>query len=136
VGKRIFCSNRSGRTGCGRTVQLYLSTEIPSLHYGASQLFIFITALLANLSMTAAYQKAVNAPDARHAWRWFKKCFQQLIVYRRYLHRDDQQNFLLEPSQSRSRQCLLPTLQALFSHADHTLNPIADVQHRHQIAFF
>jgi hypothetical protein len=140
VGKRIFCSNRSGRTGCGRTVQLYLATEIPSLHYGASQLFIFITALLANLSITAAYHKAVNALDARHAWRWFKKCFQQLIQYRRYLHRDNLQDFLLDPSQSRSRQLLLPTLHALFSLTKTSLlshsNSIAHFQHQHQIAFF
>ncbi len=29
VGKRIFCSNRYGRSGCGRTFQLYIATEVP-----------------------------------------------------------------------------------------------------------
>ncbi|MFQ3248044.1 MAG: hypothetical protein ACI9SP_004704 [Arenicella sp.] len=29
VGKRIICSNRYGRSGCGRTVQLYVSNRIP-----------------------------------------------------------------------------------------------------------
>jgi hypothetical protein len=140
VGKRIFCSNRSGRTGCGRTVQLYLSTEVPRLHYNASHLFVFITTLFANLSVAAAYCKAVGHSESRHAWRWFKKCFQQLIQYRRYLHRDNLQNFLLDPSQSRSRQLLLPTLHALFSLTQTSLlshsNSIAHFQHQHQIAFF
>jgi hypothetical protein len=28
VGKRVFCSNRDGNTGCGRTSRLYLETTI------------------------------------------------------------------------------------------------------------
>lgn len=31
VGKRIFCSNRYGRSGCARTFRLYIATELPSL---------------------------------------------------------------------------------------------------------
>lgn len=45
VGKRLFCSNRSGRMGCGRTFQLYVASEVPSFRYGAAQLFVFISAL-------------------------------------------------------------------------------------------
>jgi hypothetical protein len=134
-GKRLFCSTRSGRTGCGRTVQLYVASEVPKLRYGTTQLFAFITALLANFSITAAYHQAVGKSESRHAWRWFKKLMQQLIVYRHYLHRDDQTESTVFTAQSRSRQLLLPTLQALLSHVIPTLNPVAGFQHLHQTRF-
>jgi hypothetical protein len=135
VGKRILCSSRSGRTGCGRTVQLYIASAVPGLRYGATQLFTFITALLANLSITAAYGKAVGKPESRHAWRWFKKLTQQLIVYRHYLHRNSHTDSAIFNTQSRFRQLLLPTLTALFSQAHQTLNHIANFQHVHQVQF-
>jgi hypothetical protein len=135
AGKRILCSQRSGRTGCGRTVQLYVASEVPKLRYGSTQLFAFITALLANLSITAAYCKAVGKSESRHAWRWFKKLMQQLIVYRGYLHREAHTEVEMFATQSRSRQLLLPTLKALFSQAHQELNHIAHFQHLHQVSF-
>ena len=32
VGKRVFCSNRRHRTGCGRTLQLYLDSTLRHFH--------------------------------------------------------------------------------------------------------
>lgn len=135
IGKRLFCSKRSGRTGCGRTVQLYVASEVPKLRYSSTQLFAFITALLANFSITAAYCKAVGKSESRHAWRWFKKLMLQLTVYRRYLHRDAH---LISPAfktQSQSRQILLPTLHALFSAEYSSINSIAGFQQAHQVRF-
>jgi hypothetical protein len=135
VGKRLFCSKRSGRTGCGRTVQLYIATEVPKLHYGTTQLFAFINALLANFSIAAAYCKAVGKPESRHAWRWFKKVMLQLTAYRRYLHREAHVTSPAFKTQSQSRQILLPTLHALFSAEHSSINPIADFQQAHQVRF-
>lgn len=135
VGKRILCSKRSGRTGCGRTVQLYIASEVPKLHYGTTQLLAFITALLANFSVPVAYDKAVGKPESRHAWRWFKKLTQQLIVYRHYLHRNTHTDSAKFNTQSRSRQILLSTLTALFSQTHQALNHIANFQHVHQVRF-
>ena len=135
VGKRILCSRRSGRTGCGRTIQLYIKSAAPGLRYDTTHLFTFITALLAHFSIAAAYDKAVGKPESRHAWRWFKKLMQQLVVYRHYLHRDDQTELTMFTTQSRSRQLLLPTLMALFSSAHPALNPIASFQQTHQVRF-
>jgi hypothetical protein len=135
AGKRILCSRRSGRTGCGRTIQLYVASEVPKLHYGTTQLFAFITALLAKVSISAAYGKAVGHPESRHAWRWLKKLMQQLIVYRHYLHRDDQTESAIFATQSRSRRLLLPTLNALFSQTPPALNHITHFQQTHQVGF-
>lgn len=139
VGKRILCSNRYGRTGCGRTFQLYLATELPSHHYGTTQLFAFVTALLANFSITAAYCKAIGKYAPRHAWRWFKKLTQQLMTYRSHLHRDAQTHSSLFAGQSRSRHILLPTLHALFfyrqDNVDDNHNPCAGFQKTFQVRF-
>ena len=135
VGKRILCSKRSGRTGCGRTIQLYLASTAPKLHHDTTQLLAFIHALLANFSVTAAYDKAAGKPESRHAWRWLKKLSQQLIVYRHYLHRNTHTNSAIFNTQSRSRQLLLPTLTALFSQPHQALNDVANFQHAHQVRF-
>jgi len=66
VGKRIFCSNRDGRSGCGRTFQLYVASEIPGCRYGAAQLLVFITSLLANLTITESYQQATGQFESTH----------------------------------------------------------------------
>lgn len=136
VGKRILCSPRSGRTGCGRTVQLYLATEIPAHHYGTAQVVSFITALLASVSVVTAYCNTIGKETSRHAWRWCKTLMQQLIVYRRYLHRENHTDspIIVQPK-SRSRRILLPTLQALFSRLHSGLNPVAFFQHAYQVRF-
>jgi len=85
VAKRIFCSNRHQRSGCGRTFQLYLADTLPALRYSASQLFVFIRVLLATFNISTAYQTATHQSDTRHAWRWISKLRLQLSSYRQYL---------------------------------------------------
>jgi len=46
VGKRIFCSNRYGKVGCGSTHRLYLTAQIPSLQYNTEHLFRFLLELI------------------------------------------------------------------------------------------
>jgi hypothetical protein len=81
-GKRIICSNRYGRSGCGRTTQLYVSNRIPRLHYEASVVFVFISHLLAKVCVTQVYQQATGQFEARNAWRWLTKLMLQLSAYR------------------------------------------------------
>lgn len=115
VGKRIFCSNRYGRVGCGRSFQLNVATKIPRLRYGAAQLFVFIASLLANLSIVESYQKATNQLASRNSWRWLNKLMGRLIEYRVYLKtRVDALPPHFLPS-SKRLQHLLPTLKRLTS---------------------
>jgi len=67
VGKRLLCSNRYGRSGCGHTFQLTIADQVPRFHYGALQLFIFITSLFADFSVTTSYIKATGQSEARNA---------------------------------------------------------------------
>ena len=89
VGKRIFCSNRYGRTGCGRTFQLYLTDVIPKIRYSATQLFIFITSLLAGMMLAEAYYKATAQTDSRNGWRWLGRLMLKLGEYRTFIRSEE-----------------------------------------------
>lgn len=90
IGKRILCSNRYGRSGCGRTVQLYVAQAIPSLRYSSAHLFIFLSSLLMNASVATAYQKATAQSTARNAWRWLGRVERNLMDFRSFLNRRSQ----------------------------------------------
>jgi len=115
IGKRIYCSNRSGRKGCGSTLRLYLKETLPRLQYSTSQLQTFIEALCRGTSIQYAYKTATQVDDPRNAYRWLNKLFYKLSDYRvliasHYRH-------LMTGSHFRTRrfQLLLPTLERLLS---------------------
>jgi len=114
VGKRIFCSNRHGRSGCGRTFQLYSANEIPAFRYGAAHLFIFITALITHTNIDDAYYQATGQPEARNAWRWLSKLMSQLSQHRSYLKKIGDNNLGPFNSSIHSLKHLLPTFIPLF----------------------
>lgn len=129
-GKRIICSNRYGRSGCGRTTQLYVSNRIPRLHYDASVVFVFISHLLAKDCVTQAYQQATGQFEARNAWRWLSKLMRQLSAYRGTLIA--RTHSLIE-HHSRRLRLLLPTLTQMISNANPSL--CARYQVNHQRSF-
>ena len=116
VGKRLLCSNRFGRSGCGRTVQLYLTETIPRLHYSASTMFVFLLALLNTSSVVAAYQHVTRYGDTRHAWRWLLRLYRQLPRWRsRYVTQPSSLSFARFTARSARLQVLLMTLSDLFA---------------------
>ena len=133
VGKRIFCSNRYGRNGCGHTFQLYTANEIPSFRYGAAHLFIFIAALIANQTISEAYIKATGHTEYRNAWRWLSRLMLKLSEYRCFLKVRKDDSFDLPHSTSSSLKHLLPTLNRLFTS---NINGCFDFQITQQQPFF
>jgi hypothetical protein len=85
VGKRVFCSNRHGRSGCGKTHQLYVAHRFPFLHYGAAQLLIFLASLLMGRTLEDAYEAATGQVEPRNAWRWMKRLMLNLTDFRCFL---------------------------------------------------
>ncbi len=114
VGKRIFCSNRFNRTGCGSTWQLYLSQEIPFLHYSTLELFAFLCSLMASLSIQSAYEQATGTEDPRNAYRWLCRLQNKLVDYRCLLNTRTPPGIPIVQSRCKRFQQLLPTLQSLF----------------------
>ncbi len=116
AGKRILCSPRGGRSGCGKTTRLYLADCLPHLRYTSTALTLFICALLAGCPIAAAYQQATSQTDSRHAYRWLRQLQRQLPFYRHALLNH---HFTITPethgSQQNHRACLYASLRDLFS---------------------
>ena len=87
VGKRVFCSNRHRRPGCGRTMRLYLDAALRGLHYAGAQVVAFVFALMSGSTVRQAYAHATGRHEARHAWRWLDKLQVRLSGYRSLAHR-------------------------------------------------
>ena len=132
VGKRAFCSNRSAHSGCGATEQLYLSDQVPKLHYNTHHLFVFLSSLIASLSIQAAYEKATGARNTRNAYRWLHRLQIKLMDYRCLLSIRTEP---IETFKSRTKrfQIVLPTLQSLFLKMTH--EPCAHYQNLTQTSF-
>lgn len=133
VGKRVLCSNRHGKKGCGRTVQLYLTTEIPGRHYGASALFLFLSALLAGSSVSDAYHKVVGDRADRQGWRWLTQLMACLSDFRRRLSLTTDHVGAFA-HRCRRLQILLPTVQAMLPNVSQC--PCAAYQMQTQTGFF
>ena len=86
VGKRVFCSNRDGHSGCGRTMRLYLDTRVRYLHYAGCCVVAFVLLLMRGMSVQHAYRQVTACDDPRNAYRWLNKLWTQLSHYRSLLH--------------------------------------------------
>ena len=87
VGKRVFCSNRNNRTGCGRTMQLYVESTVRYLHFSGSCVVAFVLSLIAGLTVEHAYDLATGTATPRNAYRWMNRLRAQLSAYRSLSHR-------------------------------------------------
>ena len=65
VGKRVFCSNRHHRTGCGRTMQLYLDSTVRYMHYAGAAVVVFVLLLLTGASITLAFESVLARTTVR-----------------------------------------------------------------------
>lgn len=114
TGKRIFCSNRNGRSGCGSTAILYLDESIPSLTYTTSHVGVFLSALMSGSSIHKAYKTATGTDNPRNAWRWLHKLYNRLMDYRGFLNARIETSSNPFRQRTRRLRLLLPTLQCLF----------------------
>jgi hypothetical protein len=71
VGKRILCSRRYGKSGCGHSQSLYLACVIPQRRYPLSVLLAFVWALINGQTVECAYFHAIRHThsSSRQAWR-------------------------------------------------------------------
>ncbi|MDF0606909.1 hypothetical protein HZU77_014835 [Neisseriaceae bacterium TC5R-5] len=116
VGKRVFCSNRNRRTGCGRTMQLYLDSTIRYLHHAGSRVAALVLSLIAGATIQQAYYQATRTSSPRHADRWLHRLRIQNSTYRRLLHQPPLQDVapivaIIRPA---GLVLLIPPLKGLF----------------------
>ena len=115
TGKRIMCSARYGKKGCGLTRQLYLKRYIPRRWYDLETVVVFIGALLRGTPAPNAYRHAINNQnnDARQAWRWLDALYARLGCFRSRLAGVSKETAQAPPGRSARMKVLLPTLEAM-----------------------
>jgi len=134
AGKRILCSQRYGKNGCGRTRQLYLESFIPRRHYTMRVIIAFIIQLLEGANVVAAYHQTTRKhySDPRNAWRWVRALYKQLGHFRSCLNKQEEVQGRYASHRSRRLAIVLPTLHALFD----STSTSTHFQFWHQCAFF
>jgi hypothetical protein len=116
VGKRVFCSNRHQRTGCGRTMQLYLDGTLRYVHHAGSAVVAFVLALLTGVSIGLAYMQVTGAHSPRHAYRWLHRLDRQISTYRSLFHQPLLvQPMIIEPPGCPRRSLLASTFAHLIA---------------------
>jgi hypothetical protein len=132
VGKRVICSNRFGRNGCGFSFRCLLNIRIPRLKYSVIEVFTFILMLLSRLSVKNSYQKATGSDNERQGWRWSNRLKQSQSFYRSIV------SSLVHKTGSKTHSHHTPLLQCL-----HDLvqlfpkqNSYAIIQQLRQTSFF
>jgi hypothetical protein len=72
-GRRVFCSNRGQRPGCGRTFSVLVSTVLAGFVVRTLTLFCFATSVLSGLTRRAAWlreaQGALSLSSGYRLWR-------------------------------------------------------------------
>ena len=113
IGKRILCSNRYGKPGCGHTRQLYLASAIPKRRYCLNVLLWFIVFLINGSTTTQAYHQAIGHDyfEPRQASRWLTALYQQLGWFRGLLPKNSRDDCSCQSYRSYRLTLLLPTLQ-------------------------
>lgn len=86
IGRRIYCSNRFNKNGCGRTFQLYIALIHPKIHYNATHSSTFVSCLIKCQSIQLAYLEATGSSEPRNAYRWIKKLYNNLTLFRNYIY--------------------------------------------------
>lgn len=118
TGKRILCCNRRGRSGCGRTFNLYLKEKQPRYVYSSAHINVFFLMLLAGHSIPKAYQIATGCYEPRNAYRWLESACLKLVEYRALLNEKTVKTIRTFEVRSLKFKILLSTLKALFSKLD------------------
>ncbi|BBB62219.1 hypothetical protein UNDKW_5964 (plasmid) [Undibacterium sp. KW1] len=112
VGKRVYCSNRHHRTGCGRTMQLYLDSTIRYLHHAGCCVVALVLLLMAGMTVQHAYHQATGVSMPRNAYRWLHRLHMQASVYRSLPHRPPLQD--ANPFMTTHRSARLGSLMSTF----------------------
>jgi len=133
VGKRIFCSPRYNRAGCGGSMRLYLDEIIPFLRYTTEHVSRFLCELMSGTPIETAYLSATNALEPRNAGRWMTRLVLMQATYRQKVDYQHSATTNHHFHKHRQLQLLLPVFQRINSVGLHFCSAF---QLKHHVAFF
>jgi hypothetical protein len=128
--RRIFCSNRHQRRGCGRTFSVWLANKIRRLSLSTRTLWRFLQLAVVG-SIAAAIRATIQATNCHRSDRTFQRIWKrfdrgQSRIRTALLGRGPPPELPAGPTRRPAAAQVLAHLQATFPHAD---CPIAAFQH-------
>jgi hypothetical protein len=129
-GRRLFCSNRRHRSGCGITVSLWLAGFLRNHILTLPTLWLFLAGILAGPTQAAAFRRTASALHPTTLYRAFRKVRQAQSRLRTHLYR-----LIKPPERPPSASPMADTLAHLQAAFPHARCPPADYQLRFQHAF-
>lgn len=129
-GRRIFCSNRQRRAGCGRTVSIFITTIIKHITITTKSLWVFLNNILTGKNKFQAFRKTGLSFSNTTVYRIYQKVF-----YRQYQLRALLLQSSAIPEKILSSNPLIKTLAHLKSVFANSADPLAAFQSRFQVSF-
>jgi hypothetical protein len=129
-GRRLFCSNRHRRPGCGRTVGLWLSGVLRNCILSLHTLWLFLTGILAGRSRADAFRRTGSGMHPMTAYRVFRRMERSQSRLRARLNRQ-----VRSPEASGASSPLAATIAHLRDAFPHVRCPPAEYQLRFQTPF-
>ncbi len=130
-GRRLFCSNRKKRKGCGRTISIMKSTVIKYLRTTTKSLWKFLVNLSKGMHRLKAYRNAGGYLTPSSAYRLYSRFIDGSSQIRTYLLRR-----CPPPILSQCHQPFIQTITHLKSAFNHDSCLIAQYQLTVQASFF
>jgi hypothetical protein len=129
-GRRLFCNNRHRRSGCGKTVSLWLAPFLRGCILTLQTLWIFLAGILAGLTKADAFRRTKAILHPTTAYRVFRRMEQSQSRLRVALARRFQ-----PPEGSTSASPFIATLVHLQTAFPHARCPPAEYQLLFQASF-
>lgn len=130
-GRRIFCSNRNNRRGCGKTSSILSAGLLPKFIIGAQSLWRFFDNIKKGANPACAFRDAGCKMARTSIYRLLKKLSINQVRIRSFLTRIKD-----PPAAGHAKN---PVIQTIL-HLDHVFAgtdcPITEFQHRFQAPFF
>jgi hypothetical protein len=123
--RRIFCSNRNNRQGCGRTFSVWIADKIRRLSLTAGCLWKFLQGIVADGVSAAIRRVNCHLSDRQMQRIWKRFVLGQSLIRTALWPRCEPPELPTESPQSPAAE-VLAHLQAAFPNSD---CPIADFQH-------
>lgn len=128
--RRVFCSNRNGATGCGRTFSVCLAKKVKRLSLTAPRLWSFLKQVVSGGNKAQAFRSLNCGLSGSAPYRIWRRFLESQSAIRTSLFP------LCRPPDTTSAQpaeITLAHLEAAFG--DHALDPIAAFQATLQVSF-
>ena len=130
-GRRIYCSNRNNKNGCGRTFCVLPALVLPKLRISAQCLWWFLENVKNGFGLAQAFRSAGGTLSPSSIYRLFKKFSLNQTRIRTFLSRRKD-----PPETEHVQSPIIQTILHLKNTFDTAVCPIAEFQIRFQAPLF